>query len=795
MYTTGDASFLYIEGARYKLRIPYATTASAHMGISDYLDTSVLHINCINCCRVGAVDYSISSDPNRRIAVLEESASRIVIQIKGTPCAFAGATAGTPLTGGGVLEVNLTCYNDRIIEDVRWTPATDQILAADASNTFYNVLGGCYVVDSSVGAITHSYRKLTDATELINNSGTSFLAVTSLDYQHLDANIFDVLTTIVYASPTTDLYCRGLYNNTLGANYIGFTKNGTTKTMVGGTTYRIVLSHNIECSIQSEPFVLNTAPGRLSVATQELDLAFTTLISGSIITGTNLPVSLGTAGLSADGAIHINGAPLIDPNEQVRFQWPGLINKNRQVILRDFPVCSGNPPQNHLLAHFKLDEATGSVIFSTDLLTEATWRNISDDSARDCTSDVIASINGNGLTTGNRVAYLDIPVANFAGLLRRGTVDLTVQANISFGDTTSHALFSVVAGNNLIAIWYDCQSTVQDESFIADVRWDNTVNSASTYRIASKANTANLTTSSHQLGNVKLHIRFMWDSDNQFTCLMINNNVVHRGNQADTNYVEAAITSIRVGSNSVVGGKFILDDIKIYNRCVLYRGGFPIGNPQVASRSNSRSDITMYNQLIGDVKLPTLIGQLTATASGGQHAATTMFNGTYYDTNNASSGKIAYAKSSTTHLFEKEGTLLVWMNPQTWTASTYVFDLRIGSKNITVMVTNSTTLTLTFGTGSTTLTHNMQLGKWYPIRLSWKGRRVALSVLTANAVCGDSIDLVAGTGSVNIAGSYNLTSNTFDCFVGPHYISNRFDAGEVATINGLPCLIPMVNNI
>ena len=370
--------------------------------------------------------------------------------------------------------------------------------------------------------------------------------------------------------------------------------------------------------------------------------SFATIVDsiGSLITDINIPGDVDSAeGVYADGGQHI------DP-DSTNHDAKLLINQtetNPVIILHEASIRTGDGTTEHCIGHWKCDDNAASSVITAEIGDNATWRNISDGSARNTNTsgDSVEGFRGNAFDTQNGLGYIDMPSSlKTNAFLKEGSLIIEGVPYFNYDDVSQQTIFHFeYDSNNRIFLIYNAGG----DRFNFTVKWDAVAVSVDSPTYTSNAEL-----------QIPIEIHLCWSDTYNFISLWINGECIGTNINSNVPTGNNPINcNIGCWINRSTPADILTDEIKAYNAPVL-----PHGTLISANVENDYSDVHSDIIFVWNGSDATPIG--TDVTSNGDYTQDGPIGTKAF--RNDTSGEYASAATSG-NISSSEGSFLFWFEP------------------------------------------------------------------------------------------------------------------------------------
>ncbi|MHC4757474.1 MAG: LamG-like jellyroll fold domain-containing protein [Planctomycetota bacterium] len=428
---------------------------------------------------------------------------------------------------------------------------------------------------------------------------------------------------------------------------------------------------------------------------------------------------------------------------------------------------------------------------------DASWRNISDASARNTNSSgdsVQIFGRGRNLDTQAGTGYISMSTSqHLNSYFKQGSFLIHILPQIVYTAADYPGVFMLwVDSNNNIWFRYDYST----DSFQLAVEWG-----ASTITVNGPAYTENYSLQR------PMNLMASWDSDQDFMMISIDGQVqataVHTGTPSASNPTQFEVTA---DDNRSYPLDSVVDNIKTFSECLLPYGAFFIGNGDglINSISNPHKDLCFFydcqNSGAGAAKGGVDLATDYTITLAGDAALTTadkILGTKSVDIATVGTGNRISFPIDANNFDGSFGRMGMWVNFQTVTASEYFLGFGDATDFINLYISASSYFYAIYNTSGgiryMTSTLVPTAGVWYWVELAWDD-----SDYIDFWVNGQLLDSESSLGSwAKTTGTMYLGAdesgwNSQDCLIGAFYMSKNRYTPQVWTAFGKPLHIDLV---
>lgn len=513
-----------------------------------------------------------------------------------------------------------------------------------------------------------------------------------------------------------------------------------------------------------------------------------------------LPAIIDESGFQSDGAWHIE----VDANDEAKY----TLDRTRirpATVIHDWPFQYGSvdSPTSILLNHLKMDDNAANNTLTAEVGPDGSWHAVSDGSARNTDNDSVAADNfrGRALDTQDGTGYGQLAVGSGTvhdnDFLKKGSVLIKITPQYNYDDAAKQSVFVIaVSSTDWISTVYD----KDNDKFFLDVKYNSGQN-----LISGGAYTDNY---SLQRPHILL---FSWDSDKDFSMMVIDGQVVATdvvtdtptSSEPDKFYIGAWTTPTSESTDT------IFDEIRTFSEAVLSYGAFFIGNGSglLADIDNPHADLSwFFDGQAAAAKGSTDLGSdKNPTNSGGSFVTTDPLIGTNHWDANGATNVLTVAESSEDIVDYNNGFVAGWFNVQSFSGGEYLIDVRDadGSDRISAVLDASGNIDVTYRSQSTdeAITGDIAItaGKWFFLKITWDDNGGDTKVHSyINGQENGTPQTIANTWGGGTGLTWYFTedyngTNGCDAFIQTLWMGKKANVPEIWTAFGKPLHLPLVD--
>ena len=583
---------------------------------------------------VSSTYYHLPRDPSLTVEIISNTPTRVVIRITGN---FYDNGGTSYLAGSNKVTEYYYIYSDRYCHQIIWD--TDGQVTIDNFNQAVNAPSG--IIEGDAVSFSGIYESTgSESTGSVNNSTSDYIGLTASGGELiiigscLEQSLESGTATFAQVIPSTDDDAGFIWNN------------GTVGTAATNEIHTMTVMWIIDSADREYGSKKYTSTERLEMGDQYNDTTLADPITGSWVDDLVIPANIGVDGFAADGGHHVEPA-----SDVAKITWDRT-RHNPVVPIHDFGIYTGvvGSETDHLIGHWKCDDnaATTTIVDETGNYngTLAGGGNTED-------KDNTDAVRGTSFLLNGTADYLDLSSA-LAGLTDGdiGSIMLRFKPNFAYNVATDQYLFSIHLSGEYFSFYYDASTY--------DFDLGSYVNTTSvTIDVPGGVNPYNSEPNKLQLWHTLL---VSWDTVKDKMICVFDGQVFYSSGLG-TGF---APDSFYIGrSNGSVYGAYYIDEIKLFNGCLLPYGGGPfVGNGEV-NTDVAHDDVLFYaDGSEGNTDSPD-IGSGTFTVSGATQTTDVEGNANSAWLIDGASEQVYFPCYSGYNITPNQGSIFLWYKETT----------------------------------------------------------------------------------------------------------------------------------
>jgi hypothetical protein len=762
-YLTVDEQSTYIDVAcdGYIFRCYYGNVETWDQ-VRNAGDTATL-IYFYNQIYSSGTAYDIRFDLGSTLEVIEHTPTRVVLR----KTAEFEDTNQNSLDASDVVVVHYYIYSDKIIMDLSWQD--DATTTIDNSSNNYTMR--VWVNGTSTINIGGD-----GGTEYCHTGGscgntTDLTSTEKSDYEYLGVECDELTLMYIDLNHTDDSDFQQYFGNT---GVIGGQWNNNASFPSGA--HRMVGVWIIDSADREGSAKLYTSTERLEMGDQWKDTTIADPTTGSWVDDLVIPANVGVDGFASDGALHS------EPTSK-EAEFTNDITRHKQAVVFEDPhIYTGDTVSgatDHLVGYWPCDDNAASTTIVASVGSNGTLQG-GDNTADKDNAD---AVQGTSLLMNGTDDYLDFDSA--LGDLAdtdKLTVSFWFKPNFAYNVGSDEGILEISDGTDVVQLEYNATT----DNFIL------TVNLTSSATISTAAYTSDAELQRWH------HCMIAIDASQEVAVLVMDGQVVGVDNTAQA--WGSTPNEFTIGYDGNSYGPVYVDNVAIYDGALLPYGAFFTGNGSVDT-AVAHDDVLFYwdgNDATGtNVEIGSVQG--TEGGSGGtfQTSGGLGNNADYYDTEGTA--ELHFSITTEDIIDFSQGTLSMWFNLQTISASDALFGVGDADDYIQAVIDGSGNIDVTYRSQSTseTITGNIACGtgEWHHLLVTWDDTDQVKSYIDGveNGTAQDIASTYAGATSDTIYfGADYAGSNIIDAYIDEVYITNNPNTPQIPTIMGKPVHIPLI---
>jgi hypothetical protein len=516
---------------------------------------------------------------------------------------------------------------------------------------------------------------------------------------------------------------------------------------------------------------------RLEMGDQWKDTTIADPTTGTWVDDLVIPANVGVDGFASDGALHVEPT-----SKEAEFTNDDITRHKQAIAFEDPHIYTGATvagATDHLVGYWPCDDNAASTTIVASVGSNGTLQG--GDNTED--KDNADAVQGTSLLMNGTDDYLDFDSA--LGDLAdtdKFTVSFWFKPNFAYNVGSDEGIFEISDGTDVVQLEYNATT----DNFIL------TVNLTSSATISTAAYTSDAELQRWH------HCMIAIDASQEVAVLVMDGQVVGVDNTAQA--WGSTPNEFTIGYDGNSYGPVYVDNVALYDGALLPFGSYFTGNGSVDT-AVAHNDVLFYwdgNDVTGtNVEIGSVQG--TEGGSGGtfQTSGGLGNNADYYDTEGTA--ELHFSITTEDIIDFSQGTLSMWFNLQTISASDALFGVGDADDYIQAVIDGSGNIDVTYRSQSTseTITGNIACGtgEWHHLLVTWDDTDQVKSYIDGveNGTAQDIASTYAGATSDTIyLGADYAGSNIIDAYIDEVYITNNPNTPQIPTIMGKPVHVPLI---